>query len=170
MSDFIGDIIGQAVPAPKPGKKLQQLNRDGSKVSYSDADFSDLDGKVTAIYYIAAQSGTDKLQEKLKDAIDAEGFSADDFLCLTVINVDDAMFGTAGLAKSTFEGRSKEPGNADREFWVDSKSVLRDRWELDKKSAAHIILGKDGTVLSVVEGKVTDDEVAETIAAIKSGI
>lgn len=170
MSKFIGDMIEEEIPAISPSRKLQQLNINGRRVAYSNADFEDLKGKVVAFYYIAAQQGTDKLQASLVDAIDAEQFSTDDFVNVTVLNVDDAMFGTAGLAKTTFEGRSKAHGTDDRIFWLDSKSVIRDAWDLDSKSAAHIILDQDNNVLAAYEGKVGDDEIAEALEIISDHI
>ena len=170
MSKFIGDMIDEEISPISPSRKLQQLNIDGRRVSYANADFEDLKGKVVAFYYIAAQQGTDKLQASLVGAIDAEQFSTDDFINVTVLNTDDAMFGTAGLAKSTFEGRSKAHGTDDRIFWLDSKSIIRDAWDLDSKSAAHIILDKDNNVLAVYEGKIGDDEVAEAVEIIADNI
>ena len=163
-------LLGKEIPAISPNRKLQQLNIDGRRVSYANADMESLKGRVVAFYYIAAQQGTDKLQQSLVDAIETEQFSTDDLINVTVLNCDDAMFGTAGLAKSTFESRSKNHGTDDRIFWLDSKSVVRDAWRLKSKSAAHIILDRDNNVLAVHEGKIGNDEIAEVIDVINSNI
>lgn len=168
MSTFVGDIIGEALPAITASKKLQQLDVNGSSVSYAPAELESLKGKVTAFYYLAARQGSDKLHKPLVEALDAEEFSAENYEMLTVLNVDDAMWGTAGLAKSTFEDASKE--NELVRMWLDEKSILRDAWELDDKSSAMIILGKDAKILAVHEGKIKPDEVTPLVELVKANL
>jgi len=170
MSTFVGDIIGEALPAISPSKKLQQLNVKGAKVDYAAADLESLKGKVTVFYHLAARQGTDKIHKLLVDALRAEDFPVETYQMVTVLDINDAMWGTAGLAKSTFEDASKEDKNAQVRCWLDSGSVIANAWELDEKSSAMIILDKDAKILAVHEGKIKADEVAPLIALVKENI
>ena len=83
----------------------------------------------------------------------------------TVLNLDDALWGTMGLGRSRLEESQR---NVPHAFHVlDEKGVARAAWDLKPKSSAVIVLDRDGTVLFFKEGKLNAEEISRALGIIK---
>ncbi len=145
------------------------VHKDGSDIGFKTFDSDASAGTVRTIYHLAARTGIDGINQPYIDAlIEAElPETAPDspYKTITILNTDDALWGTAGIAKGQLEDSQKETAYA--YYVVDEKGVALQKWGLKKKSSAVIVLDKDNTVLFFKDGKMNADDIASAVAAIK---
>lgn len=127
------------------------------------------EGRIETVYHLAARMGIDDLNKPFIDALIAAKlpeFTPDGaYKTTTVLNLDDALWGTTGLGRSRLEGSQRDFPHA---FHVlDEKGVARAAWDLKSKSSAVIVLDRDGTVLFFKEGKLNAEEISRALGIIR---
>ena len=126
-------------------------------------------GRVWTLYHLAARSGADELNKPYIDALIAAKlpeFAPDGgYKTVTVLNLDDALWGTAGIGRSRLEKSQREVPYA---FHVeDEKGLGRAAWGLQPKSSAVAVVDRDGTVLFAKDGKLSPEEIIKAVSIIK---
>ena len=126
-----GVVVGQKLPPLVIKDKGQMVveydvvdgvmvYKGGSKISYKTFDTSDMDGKVKTIYHLAARTGADEVNQHYIDALIAakvpEHAPDSPYKTTTILNTDDAVWGTAGIAVGRLEKSQK--GAPDRKSVV----------------------------------------------------
>lgn len=133
---------------------------------------SDLKGKVVTIYHLAARMGIDEVNQDfitaLKNANLQDKLPDSPYKTITILNLDDAAFGTSGLAKSKFKKSQEE--NPHALYAIDAKGAALKKWGLEKKSSAVIVLDKEGKVLFFKDGKLSPAEINEAVSAIQNAL
>jgi hypothetical protein len=130
---------------------------------------AETEGRVRTVYHLAARMGIDELNKPFIDALIAANLpehSPDGaYKTITVLNLDDALWGTTGLGRSRLEDSQRDFPHA--LHVLDEKGVARAAWGLKAKSTAVIVLDRDGTVLFAKEGRLSADEIARAVGIIK---
>jgi hypothetical protein len=126
-------------------------------------------GRVWTLYHLAARSGVDDINKAYIDALIAAKlpeFAPDGpYKTVTVLNLSDAMWATAGIGRSRLEASQREVPYA---FHVeDEKGLARAAWGLQPKGSAVAVVDRDGTVLFAKDGKLSPEEIAQAVAIIK---
>jgi YtfJ family uncharacterized protein len=158
-----------------PGNPVPQLTIEdrgelilsGDDIVYQPWSSSAKPGKVHILQYLAATRGASKIYNEFTDIL-TEKFEKTDFHITTVLNLDDAMWGTNGFVVSEIESKKREfPGAT---LVLDADGDGRKAWKLAKKSAALAILDKDGQVLYFTEDPMSAENLEAMLALVKSQI
>ncbi|WP_025673599.1 YtfJ family protein [Salinivibrio socompensis] len=131
---------------------------------YANWQTEQLPGKVRVIQAIAGRSSAKEMNAPLMDAITAADFDDARYQTTTIINQDDAMWGTGGFVKSSAE-------DSKREFsWssivLDENGSVAKAWRLKEESALIAVLDEKGMVRFVKEGKLSEDEVNQVFSLV----
>lgn len=126
-------------------------------------------GRVRTIYHLAARMGIDDLNKPFIDALIAAKlpeYSPDgEYKTITVLNLADALWGTAGLGRSRLQDSQRDFPHA--VHVLDEKGIARVAWQLQPKQSAVIILDRDDTVLFFKEGKLSPVDIGRAVEIIK---
>lgn len=136
------------------------------KLNYQPWTSQQLEGKVRTIQHIAGRSAAKELNAPLIEAIKQAKLPHDTYQTTTIINTDDAVFGTGVFVKNSVEDSKKEFPYS--QFIVDSDGVVKDAWSLSPENSAIIILNKKGKVLFFKEGSLTPPEINKVIGLLVS--
>ena len=107
MTAIIGQaqvVVGKPIP-PLEIKKPGELILEGEDtIRYQPWNTGLLVGKVHVVQYLAGRLGVKDMNKALTDALESKNF-ADEYLHnTTIINLDDTLFGTAGIVNSQLKG------------------------------------------------------------------
>lgn len=127
-----------------------------SKVQYQNWNSDQLTGKVYLIQHMAGRSSAKEINDPLIERIKVAGFDREKYRTVTVVNADDAIWGTSGFVSSKLEGnKEKYPWSI---MVLDKEGVARDIWQLEKKSSAIIVLDQNQQVRWFKDGKLSERE------------
>ncbi len=173
-------VVGKALPSlviESKGQMIFEFNIDRQKmvfdaesdIRYRKWSTGDLTGKIRCIYHLAARTGTADINQPFIDALIKanlpEYLPDSPFKTTTILNTDDALWGTAGFAGSQLEDSQRKVPHA---YYVnDTEGLARKAWGLEEGSSAVIILDRKGKVLFVKDGNMTDLEIAKTVELIQ---
>lgn len=125
-------------------------------------------GKVRLVQHIAGRSSAKELNAPLVQAITAAKLPRDRYQTVTVINVDDALFGTSSFVRSSAEASKREfPWST---IVVDEKGVMAQTWQLKPKSSAIVLLDREGVVLFAKEGALTREQIIDVISLVQGAL
>ncbi|WP_140181073.1 YtfJ family protein [Providencia stuartii] len=158
--------LNQPVPAVTVTDKGEMLLNQEGKFSYQEWKSQQLPGKVRTIQHIAGRSSAKELNAPLIEAIKKASFPHDSYQTTSIINADDAIFGTGVFVSNSVEDSKKEFPYS--QFIVDSDGVVKQAWSLAPESSAIIILSKQGNVLYFKDGALTAPEINKVIELIKT--
>lgn len=154
---------GQPLPAVSV-EKYGELLLNGDNITYQAWDTDLLPGKVRVIQAIAGRSSAKEMNAPLMDAILAANPPRDKYQTTTIINQDDAIWGTGGFVKSSAEDSKKEFSWSS--LVLDAEGRAADAWNLKQESSAIVVLDKDGKAQFVKEGALTPAEITQVIDLI----
>lgn len=159
--------VGEPLPAVSITDKGYVQMVDG-EIGYRNWESSEFKGKVLLVQHIAGRTSSKELNAPMIDAVKAENFSLDTYNTATVVNVDEAIWGTGGIVASNLRSNKEEFPEAI--FVMDENGDARSTWDLESESSAMILLDKEGKVLYVKDGEMNQTEIAEVITLIKANI
>lgn len=168
---FSGQVkVGEKLPLLKieKSKDTGELVLEGDEISYADFDSSKLTGKVRSVLYIAGRDGASKLNKPYTDKLSASHFDIADYQTVSIINLDDAMWGTGWKVKDNVKVEKKK--HKQHVFVLDEDGDGRKALGCKKESYAVILIDKNGKVLAFKDGALTDKEIDEYLNIIKSNI
>ncbi|KLV02466.1 hypothetical protein ABT56_21485 [Photobacterium aquae] len=156
--------VGHPIPSATIADKGEILINNGD-IAYQNWSTDQLNGKVRVIQAIAGRSAAKEMNAEMMAAITAAKFPSDSYQTTTIINRDDAIWGTGSFVKSSAE-------DSKRDFsWssmvLDANGTVQKTWELQPESSAIIVLDKNSTVLFAKEGKLGNNDVEQVIAIVK---
>ena len=155
------------------GKSLPTIAiQDGGDIVIEQDDFktqawdsASLQGKVRLIQHIAGRSAAKELNAPMIDAIKAAKLPEETYQTTTIINKDDAIWGTGSFVTSSAQDSKKEfPWSS---IVLDEDGVVAKTWQLEPKSSAIVLLDSKGQVLFVKDGQLNDEEIKQVMALIK---
>ncbi|KLV11156.1 YtfJ family protein [Photobacterium ganghwense] len=157
--------VGQPLPTVSVADKGELMLQNG-EIHYQAWSSQQLDGKVRVIQAIAGRSSAKELNAELMAAITAAKFPQDKYQTTTIINQDDAIWGTGSFVKSSAEDSKKAFSWSS--MVLDANGRVHQSWDLAKENSAIIVLDKDSKVLFVKEGKLSAGEVKEALKLVST--
>ena len=158
--------INQSVPAVSVSDKGELILNKDNKLDYQPWKSQQLVGKVRTIQHIAGRSSAKELNAPLIEAIKNARFPHDTYQTTTIINTDDAIFGTGVFVKNSVEDSKKEFPYS--QFIVDSDGIVKAAWGLKPESSAIIVLDNQGKVLFFKDGELNSQEIEKVIGLLIS--
>ncbi|WKE66282.1 YtfJ family protein [Gallaecimonas kandeliae] len=154
--------------APVPEVAIQKdgaITLEGKKFGYQPFNTDSLTGKVRVIQHFAGRTSAKEINEPLIDAIKAAHLPADKYQTVTIINVDDAIWGTGGFVRSSAKDAKKDyPWS---EIVLDENGLVKKAWDLQPKSSAIVVVDPSGKVRFAKDGKLSSDEVKQVMTLVK---
>lgn len=144
-----------------------ELVLNGDDIVYQSWSSNAKPGTVHILQYMAATRGASKIYSQFTDML-SEKFEETDFHITTVLNLDDATWGTSGFVVSEIESNKREFPRAT--LVLDEDGDGRKAWKLAKKSAALAILNKDGQVLYFIQDPMSDANLEDMLALVAAQI
>ena len=143
-----------------------ELVLNGKDIGYQPWQSKMLTGKVFLVQHIAGRSSAKALNAPMIEAIKAAKLPRDKYQTVTIINSNDAIWGTSGFVKRSAEESKQEfPWSA---MVLDAKGMARNAWDLTPESSAIILLDKEGKVLFVKDGQLDANNIATVMGLIQS--
>ena len=143
-----------------------ELQQHGDKTVYQVWSSQQLTGKVRVIQHIAGRSSAKELNASLIEAIKAAKLPQDRYQTTTIVNLDDAMFGTGSFVVSSLEKSKRQfPWSS---FVLDESGSVRQSWGIAEESSAILLLDKTGTIRFVKDGALTQAEIKQVMTLIQS--
>lgn len=143
-----------------------ELVLNGKNIGYQPWQSSMLTGKVFLIQHIAGRSSAKALNAPMIEAIKQAKLPHDKYQTVTIINSDDAIWGTSAFVKSSAE-ESKQafPWSS---IVLDTKGMARNAWGLAQESSAIALLDKQGKVLFAKDGQLAPTDIDKVMGLIKA--
>jgi len=157
---------GQSLPALRV-EKLGELQVEGDELQYTAWDSARLSGKIHVLQYLAARPAARNLSKPFTDRLEKSGIPLAHYHVTTIVNLDDAMFGTRGFVLSELE-RNKRRYHLST-IVADESGAGRLAWGLQGGSSAVIILGPDARVLFFREGAMSEGDIEQALEIVRSG-
>lgn len=159
--------VGRSIPAVTIEK--------GGEIFLQNDDFNYLPwntelllGKVRVIQAIAGRSGAKAMNAPLMEAITKADFPADKYQTTTIVNQDDAIWGTSSFVKSSAEDGKKDFSWSS--MVLDQEGVAAKQWQLTPKSSTIIVQDKTGRVLFNQDGELTPQQINQVLQLIKQNL
>lgn len=134
-------------------------------VEYRPWQSRQLTGKVYLVQHIAGRTSAKALNAPLIERIKAADLPEERYQTVTLVNADDAIWGTGGLVKAKLERNKKEfPWSM---MVLDEAGVARSVWNLREESSAIIVLDRENRVRWIKEGALSDQEQQEVMVLIE---
>ncbi len=137
------------------------LNSD-DEIHYQKWNSTQLAGKVRIIQYIAGRKSAKKKNSLLIKAVEAANFPQDRFQPTTIVNTDDAIFGSGYFVVGKIEKNKRRYPWA--QFVIDGNGLGRVAWRLPEQSSTILVLNKAGQIQWAKDGSLTPEEVDHVIA------
>lgn len=138
-----------------------ELVLQGEKISYQPWYSKNLAGKVRILHHFAGRSSVKEKNEPLMEAIKAAQLNAEKYQTTTIINADDAVFGTGSFVKSSAEKGKKS--NTRSQVIIDQQSAVKNAWNLKEKESLIVVLDKNAQVKFIHEGALSAQQVQDVI-------
>ena len=135
------------------------------KISYQEWSYPQQPGKVHIVQYMAATMAASELNKPFTDRMKTD-LEHGAFFSTTILNLDDAMWGTTGFVVSEVKSNKREHPAAT--LILDEDGIGREAWQLEKDSSAVIVVDQQGIVRFAKQGPMTEQEVESTLELIRS--
>ncbi len=156
---------GNKLPTVEVQKKGELVSEKGS-IKQKPWTSECLTGKARVINHIAGRSAAKEINEAMISALKAAEFPQDAYQTTTIINLNDAMWGTSAIVAAKAESGKKEfPWSS---VVLDEKGDVAKAWGLKKESSAIAVLDAEGEVLFFKDGALSAAEVQEVIGMIEA--
>lgn len=154
-----------------PGSRLPDLGiaekgelvLDGDEVGYRAWTYPQQPGKVHVLQYMAATRSASNINKPFTDKMKT-ALPQGAFLSTTILNLDEAMWGTSGFVVSELESNKREFPNA--VLVADEGGVGLSKWQLEKENSAVIVTDPQGVVRFFKQGAMSAEEIESTLALV----
>jgi len=159
----VGEQLPQVTIADKGYVDLVE-----GEFDYRQWSTDELTNKVILIQHIAGRTSAKELNEPMIDALKKSDFPFEKYNTATLVNLDEAIWGTGAIVASQL--KSNKEDFPDAIFVLDEDGDLRNKWGLTEKSSAIILLDQAGKILYVKDGEMNPTEIDTVIGLINANI
>jgi YtfJ family uncharacterized protein len=156
--------IGEPLPELSIDDRGELVLLGEDKISYRSWQFSAHPDKVHVLQYLAgtkkARSQTQAFTDRLEEMLPKGSYQF-----TTVINLDDALWGTGGFVVGEVKSSKRKYPNST--MVLDEEGTGVQAWQLQEKSSAIVVIDTSGTVLYVKQGTMSEDEIEATVELIR---
>lgn len=156
-------VVGETLPGVSIDDK-GSIELEGEEMVYQPWSTAMLKGKPVYLQHMAARASTDDINKPLDDAVEAKGYTPEQFHSAAIVNKDDAVWGTGAFVTSQLKKNKRR--YPESTIVVDDNGTALKQWQLEKKNAAVIILSPEGKVLLFKQGALSSAEVIEAVAIL----
>lgn len=135
----------------------------GDDLDFQPWHYPQQPGKVHIVQYMAATSAAGDMNKPFRDRLSTD-LPQGMFRTTTILNMDDAIWGTGGFVMS--ELKSNKRRFPDAVIVVDEDGVGIGRWQLKRDNSAVMVVDAQGTVLYFHQGAMSPAEVDATLKLI----
>lgn len=161
------EMGGQLPPLDIPSRG--ELKLDGDDVRFEPWSSKQMiEGRPALVFHLAARMSSDAIIAPLKERLDNGDYAPDSFQSISVVNLDDALWGTQGLVTSELAKNKRAHPQAVLVADDDGRGLKA--WSLKPKSVAVILLDANGSIRLLKEGKLSADDVNDIISALNAEI
>lgn len=154
-----------------PGNRLPDLGiaqkgelvLNGDEVGYRAWSYPQQPGKVHVLQYMAATRSASNINMPFTDRMKTD-LPQGAFLSTTILNLDEAMWGTSGLVVSELKSNKKEFPNAI--LVADEDGAGLKTWRLEKENSAVIVTDPQGVVRYFKQGAMSAAEIDSALALV----
>ncbi len=153
-------VVGKPLPhvmVADRGELIYQNNQ----FSYKFWDSSRLKGKIYLIQHIAARTSATEMNAGLIASIKKASLPRKYYQTITIVNQNDALFGSGQLARNWLENNKKMA--VESQFILDIDGSVRKAWRLQPKESAIVVLDAHGRIRYSKEGALTLKEIEDVI-------
>ena len=154
---------GNRLPDLVIAEKGELVINDG-EVGYKPWSYPQQPGKVHVMQYMAATRGASNINMPFTDKMKTD-LPQGEFLSTTIINLDEAMWGTAGQVVRELKSNKHELPKAGRDADEDGEGLSK--WKLESENSAVIVTDPQGVVRYFKQGAMSDAEIESTLALIR---
>lgn len=160
--------VGNSLPALEvPSRGELKLN--GDDVRFEPWSTQQIDaGSPVLIFHMAARMSSDSIIAPLRERLDNGSYAPDSFQSVSVVNLDDALWGTQGLVTSELAKNKRAHPQA--VLVADDEGRGLKAWSLAPKGVAVILLDTNGKIRMLKEGKLSAEDVDSIVAALDEEI
>ncbi len=163
-----------AFSLPKTGEPLPdftvadkgKMELNGEEISYQPFGAGAVKGKTTVLLLIAARESASNINKPFQETLSATQFPAGNRQVITVLGLDQAVFGTKGIALGRLKDKQKAFPSSN--FVVDAAGSAREALGLEKKSYAVIVVSSNGRVIRAKDGALSQTEIDDFINAFRN--
>ena len=137
-----------------------------NRLSYRPWNSAELPGKVRVIQHLAGRTSAEDINTPLMEALmrDESNLPRDRYQTTTIINTDDAIWGTGIFVRNLIEKNKKTYDWT--QFIVDEQGDVRKAWQLHHNDSAIVLLDAQGKIQFIKEGALTPQEISFVITRI----
>jgi len=146
---------------------LGELRLEGEGRSFSPWDSAGMRDQVQVLQYLAARISVRDLNKPFTDRLRDSGISLDRYHVTTIVNLDDALFGTRGFALNELEKTKRRYYRST--VVADSRGEGLLAWELAPRTSAIIILDTTGRIRFLHEGAMSARQIDDALALVRAG-
>ncbi|WP_447555311.1 YtfJ family protein [Vreelandella sp. EE22] len=132
---------------------------------YQSWDSTQLSGNVGVVLHVAGRLSAKDLNAPIIEAIEAAGFPSERFQATTIVNTDDAVFGSTMFVRRSIESSKRDVPEV--QFVVDESSAVQSAWNLERGGSAVVVLDDAGRVRFAKDGPLTLYEVNHVMALLQ---
>lgn len=161
---------GAAVGAPLPDLTIDdrgEIILHGDDISYQPWRYPQQPGMVNIVQYMAATQSAGDMNKPFRDRFDTD-LPEGKFTTTTILNMDEAMWGTGGIVMGQLKSNKREFPTA--VIVVDEEGVGLKHWQLQEDSSAVMVVDSQGTVRYFKQGKMSATEIENTLQLILAQI
>ncbi|MDH4040847.1 MAG: YtfJ family protein [Gammaproteobacteria bacterium] len=139
----------------------------GDDVDYRTWSYPQQPGKVHVLQYLAATRAASNINKPFTDRMKTD-LPKGSFLSTTILNLDEAVWGTAGLVVSELKSNKRDFPNA--VLVADEDGAGLQQWQLEKESSAIIVTDPAGVVRYFKQGPMSAAEIDSTLELVRQYI
>jgi YtfJ family uncharacterized protein len=159
--------VGQPLPKLSIAEHGELILLGEKDISYQAWRSPEQPDKVHVLQYIAGTRSARAQTRPFTDRLE-ESLPKGSYQFTTVINLDDALWGTGGFVMG--EVKSSKRKYPDSTIVLDEEGTGLQAWQLQKKSSAIVVIDTSGTVLYLKQGAMSEDEIETTVELIRQQI
>ena len=119
------------------------------------------------LQYMAATRAASNINQAFTDRMKTD-LPKGSFLSTTILNLDEALWGTGGLVASELKSNKKQfPGAV---LVADENGTGLSQWQLEKESSAIVITDPAGVVRYFKQGAMSDTEIESALEMVRQYI
>jgi uncharacterized protein len=160
--------VGSTVPALHIESKGEYVLK-GDEVSYAAWDSSTIEtGLPALIFHMPARMSADGIIAPLRTRLDQEAYAEGSLQSISVVNLAEAMWGTAGLVASELVKNKRAHPSAT--IIADNKGVGVKAWDLDPRAVVVALVDNQGKIKHIHEGPMSAADVEKIITLLNAEI
>ena len=158
-------ILSFALELGKLPKPINLKGEMGGILSGKPFSSDILKGKVHVLFYVDPDEKD--LNEHVSTALKEKAFNRENYASVAIINMAATWLPNFAIASSLEAKQEKYP---DTLYVKDLDSVLVKQWDLKDNSSNIVLFDKDGKVLFIKKGKLSNEETLELLSLIEDNI